>query len=456
MLSTTLLQIGRTLLRCSTFLGIVGLGVAQAAEQQISGNLSFFDERDAALVPFPLPDDHFRPLANVPYAVVIKQGGKQKIVGYGITHTNGAIIHQLEIQKAKNEPATLTLLFTLQNNLWRMKDVLGKPYQMQSAALPFNPTQSGALDFGAMAPVYGTLSHQAAHVFTSVEEAWMYGTDGGWTQDDPLTVIWPNYKIAGGKIVTDPSGNPLADGMSNASASTMRINFSKWLDDHGTIYHEYGHVIQQRLVTIPNPGYCWVEAQATNYTEGDGCWHNTESQEYPAAAFIEGWADFYEYSVANYVLPEYNDNAYVMYVEAETRTINPLDDTNEGNVAAVLVDLLDTAIDSHAAQTEHFQIKPITTGTTTTYYYDFTQTLLDGTDQLGWTFSGLLAVLAHLNETGVTQEVGIEAFIAELRTMCVEQAWACAEATWDEHFDQLAQTSWVNLQANTAPTPYPW
>lgn len=453
---TTPTPLRHTILLGTLLLGIVAGRVAQAAEQQISGSLFFFDERDADLVPFPLPDDNYRPLANVPYSIVIKQGGQQKILGYGITHTNGAIIHTLEIQQAKATPATLSLVFALKNSQWQMQDVFGKPYLMKSAALPFNPTQDGILDFGAMAPVYGTLTHQAAHVFTSVAEAWMYASDAGWTQGDPVTVIWPNYQVNNGKLVTDANGNPQPDGMSNATAKTIRINFGKWLTDHGTIYHEYGHVVQQRIVTLSNPGYCWGESQAPDYEDGDGCWHNNNSQEYPGASFIEGWANFIQYGIANYVLPEYNDNAFKVYQQAESRSINPLDDTNEANVAAVLVDLLDTRVDSHGEETEHFQLKPITTDGKTWYYYDFWQTLPAGKDEIEWTVAGLLGVLAHVSGGASPPTIGIKEYLAELRVLCDEHGWECADTAWDDRFGQLTRTSWVNLAEDTAPTPYPW
>lgn len=422
-----------------------------------TGGLFFADERNDTKTSFPLNPDitPYRGAANVVWHLIIKTGDKEDTVAGGVVGWDGKFKTNLEF---KNPPqkAKARIKFFLKNAKWHLEGPLGGEYNVKTEWIEFNPAKDGTVSFGSDAPYAGTTYHEAMHVFASVNEAWNFGKVSGWEQGDLLKVVWPNYKVEDGEIVTNDNGDPVGDGMSNATSKRIKINYGKWKGDFGTVYHEYGHVVQQRTVALPFGDYCQIESMASTYEEGDGCWHNTDSQEFKDAAFQEGWAIFYEYSTANFVVPGINDNQYDVYQQAEFRSVNPYDDENEGNAASVLVDLMDNHYDEHGSTLENFQLSEKTKEDGSTfYYYDFDQVTEAGFDSIHWDFQGVLAILSHLAVTDNTEDVGIKEYVDELVVMCDQYKWKCKN--WDDsYFNSFTKTSWVNLNFNTAPDPYEW
>jgi len=420
----------------------------------VKGQFVFADERNDSKTSFELPDDGHRGAANVKYQIFLKQNNSEQVVATGLTDWDGKFKSKIKFINPPDTTFKTYVIFSLKNNKFYVESPLEKLYTIMVFPMAFNPSHSQTVDFGTKMPYVGSEFHHALHVYATINEAWNYGSVNDWDQGDVLRVIWPNYKVKNGKIVLKADGNPEGNGMSNATANRIELNFGKW-NKPGVAYHEYGHVMQKRIVPLYFPGYCLLEKQNTEWTSG--CWHSFKGQEQKGTGLIEGWAHLYKYVVADFVIPEINNNHFVAYDQAEYRDKNIFDDQNEGNAAAVLVDLMDHHYDSHPEFDEHFELYEKTNSDGSTwFYYDLDQVLPAGSDKVEWNFSGLLYVLKRLSLYEDLGEVGIKEYMDEVDLICDDWNWECSSPLWDDKFDSMTKTGWVNLEEDTAPVPYEW
>jgi len=456
----------------------------------VKGKLIYQDQRPDDKTPFPLPNGGFgfRGAANVTYKIFVLypvlagfvpsakvnlpplKGAKYiggGIVGWDGQYQTKIVFFSNFLNNWMDIDLPIYIRFDLENTKFHVKNHKDKVYSAYTKFIWFNPSDGGTVSFGTQNPIANTKFNKAMHVFASINEAWNYGAVNGWNQGEALPVVWPNYKLNDdGDIDRDANGNPKHGG-SNATADRIKLKEKIW-DSPQTPYHEYGHVVDKRTGDLNSGGYewpysCMLESYNTAWSEDKGCWHSAKGHEDKNVAMTEGWANFYRFAVADHVIPEFNNNQFA-WPGSENRCVNPYDDENEMNAAAVLVDLMDRNVDSHGLTKEDFQLKEKNNDDGTQwYYYDIqNQKMPAGADTINWNFSGLLSLLKDLGASsdisaykdGTVTVNGIKEYMVELVNKCKAYNWQCKQ--WQELFIDLANTSWVNLEEDTAPNPYEW
>lgn len=239
----------------------------------------------------------------------------------------------------------------------------------------FNKTVSG-----------GSTAEKAMWVFQSMNETW------DWIEGD-LEIDW------GGQIrVNFPS---TLCSTSCTPGDNIHITLSAAARGF-TVAHEYGHALHYRRWSglMPSADYCLTEGPNVS-----DCGHGWDTKETAYAAFVEGWADY----IGLAVLGALGSSAEVEGIaDFEFRVSNSMGAQNEGNVAAVLADIVDSNADDNPG------------------------TGFDGIDR---TVKGSCSVLQHMDPA---EHVGatISDYIDEYR----EVVTSIPGSTWKS----LANNSWVS------------
>lgn len=358
--------------------------MAEADTYKVKGKLQYFDGRTSGNKPLGQTNG----AGNVRVEIWDKDTGDilgDDLVATTTTDADGNFSKTFEWWDPFDGRPDVYIKFVYENSKWRVvPGDFDAPYSVKSSTdnemtpnvfHTFNKTVSG-----------GSIEEKAMWVFQSMNETWDWiEVDHDINWGSQIRVNFPSTLCT---VSCTPGDNP------HISLSAASRGF--------TVAHEYGHALQFRLWSgnMPGANYCLTEGSGAS-----NCGHSWSSQETSYAAFIEGWADY----VALTVLGAVGTSASVEGIsDVEFRVQNSLNSQNEGNVAAVLADIIDANADNNV-------------GT--------------GFDGINRTMKESCSVLQHMDafeHSGAT----IRDFIDEYR----EVVTSISGSTWQS----LANNSWVS------------
>ncbi|MBI2568865.1 MAG: hypothetical protein HYV63_17740 [Candidatus Schekmanbacteria bacterium] len=343
---------------------------AMAADYTAAGRLFYYDARSLSTRPL----NQNNGAANITVEVREKTDGQAATkLATGLVGWDGRFSVPFSWASAADPRPDIYLSFQFKNSKWRVVNANGAIYTISSPVRWNNA--AGPIGFGDMFVPRNTDYEKAMWVFQSMNEGWMYvESESGVDAGDQIRVQWP------GK-----------DDCPTSCASTSGIHITRArAGNTKNVIHEYGHMVNFHAWEILSFDFTGLGNDYCR-TEGDdaaSCGHDWNSLEWPYPAFKEGWANFVAYAALDCIG---NNNC----ADVEDRRFNRNGEGNEGNVTAVLGDILDQHGDSH--------VNP--------------DTGVQGRDNLDWNFRAMVGVLAHMSLIDILGEPDVTDYVDEIRDM---------------------------------------
>ncbi|RMG52849.1 MAG: hypothetical protein D6723_08170 [Acidobacteria bacterium] len=364
----------------TTFVLLGGETTARAAGfYTVKGHLFYYDGRSQGMRPV----DQYNGAANVTFYIYDEdQNSSDDLLATGIVDWDGRFEATFYFDQSSESYADIYIHFIYHNSKWEVVASDGGHYWLYTETKPNRAY--GIVDFGNLFVPRNTNHEKAMWVFQSMNEGWNYVEYiNAWDVGDQITVQWPGHPECPTSCA-DWDGIQIAQ---NRAGDTVNV------------IHEYGHMVNFRAWggTGPDPYYCLTEGP-----NADNCGHNWNSWEENYTAFMEGWANFVAYATLGCI--GNND-----CLDIEDRSYNVMDAGNEGNVTAVLGDILDDHPDSHA------------------------QDIFKGYDGISWNFYGMVWILGHMSEDEIDAKPTIKHYVNEIR----------------EVYDDISYIAWHELMHNS-------